>query len=151
MHTPRRDPHVKESTAPSPCLQHTESRFSQLTCSKRTPIKNTDGVEAQCKMQDSRLFPTAVLASSCLAWKWPAVRRSIVFLLSSHILSSFLHVRIPWHALFSSPRNPPPLASTLPACMSFHLHAHAYTRDDEQTPLRRKSGSAMVISIEMTE
>ena len=56
MHPPRRDPHVKENTTPSPCLQHTESRFSQLALQQTHPKKNTNGVEAQFKMQDSRLF-----------------------------------------------------------------------------------------------
>ena len=99
-----------------------------------------------------QIASTAVLASSCLAWKWPAVRCSIVFLLSSHILSSFLHVSIPWHALFSSPPEIPLLSPPHSPHVCRPICAYMHTR--EMTSKHRYGGSvegATEIAIEMTE
>lgn len=88
-------------------------------------------------------LPRVEMACSAMFTRLPPIMlRPFVLLTCRNVMACLVS---------DSPRNPPPLASTLPACILFHLRACAYTRHDEKAPVRSECGSAMVISIETTE
>lgn len=135
MHTPRRDPHVKETLH----LQHLESpalaAYSLQLAAKRQKITNC--VEAQCKMQHSRLFFLQQLLSRIMVLGLISIVPPIILR-----LSFLLHVRMPWHGMPCFPRYP---HLHTPRMCSICVDVH--TREHTRAPVRRECGTAMVISL----
>lgn len=133
MHTSRRDPHVKESAAPSPCPQHLESRTLAACLQQRVQEKyHSRG----SPMQD---------ASLQIVFLQPAFSRRTApranFNRSSYHLASFVLLTCQRRRMALACLVSPEITSSSPHSSPhvFHLRVHAYTRAYTRAPVAEET------------
>lgn len=133
MHTSRRDPHVKESAAPSTCPQHLESRTLAACLQQRVQEKyHSRG----SPMQD---------ASLQIVFLQPAFSRRTApranFNRSSYHLASFVLLTCQRRRMALACLVSPEITSSSPRSSPhvFHLRVHAYTRAYTRAPVAEET------------